>query len=103
MLKLRARISEETRFRTPGLSRTIAISVWRRVSPPPGSARAGGTCAVWAGAAAEADAGAAAPAELMPGDAPGSALGEAPAPVPPGTLPFVLASEVTRRPRPTSR
>jgi len=48
MLKLRARIRDETRFRTPGLSRTIAISVWRRVSPPPGSARGGG--AAWAGA-----------------------------------------------------
>ena len=76
MLKLRARISDETRLRTPGLSRTIATSVWRRCSPPPGSARGGGAdVAVRAGG-------------VMPGAAPDAALGEAPAPVPPGTLPF---------------
>jgi len=42
MLKLRARINDETRLSTPGLSRTIAINVCCRVSPPPGSARGGG-------------------------------------------------------------
>ena len=49
MLKFLARMMLETRFRTPGLSRTTAIRVWRRCSPPPGRARTGG--ATWAGPA----------------------------------------------------
>src|SRR5262245_403799 len=48
MLKFRARMRLETRFRTPGLSTTSATSRWSRVAPVPGTARGGG--AVWAGA-----------------------------------------------------
>ena len=96
MLKLRARIRLLTRFRTPGLSRTIATRTCRCFSPLPGMARGGGaTCA---GTAEPVTGGGAVAGGTAAGGtaAGGTAAG-------PEAIPFPFGFVVTPRPRPTSR